>query len=312
MGVRMGDDPPGLGLLVTWDHALASGLTIGQINHRVRSGRWTSLRRGVYLREEARASAVDRFARAREDHVLASIAASLRWQASIVGLTSAATVLDLPLTSGVPQEVQLLVPRHGWAGTRAGVRALRSDVPTDHMTWLPQWSAGVTSVARTWVDIARTESLADALSVGDHCLREGLVSVDELREAVDRLGETRGVRRALEALVHLDGRRETPLESLSWARFLEWGIPLPEIQREFYDASGFIGRVDFFWPELGIVGEADGRLKYDREMALWKEKRREDRLRSHGLGMVRWGWGDMASPSSPFRFVLAAALARAA
>jgi hypothetical protein len=67
----------------------------------------------------------------------------------------------------------------------------------------------------------------------------------------------------------------------------------------FVDADGFIGLVDFYWPEFGIVGEADGDMKYldpafragrTAEQVVLDEKIREDRLRALGLTVVRWRW----------------------
>lgn len=55
------------------------------------------------------------------------------------------------------------------------------------------------------------------------------------------------------------------------------------------DAEGFIGRTDFFWPELGVIGEFDGDAKYldenllggqSTQEAVLAEKKREDRLRA--------------------------------
>jgi very-short-patch-repair endonuclease len=60
-----------------------------------------------------------------------------------------------------------------------------------------------------------------------------------------------------------------------------------------YDEAGLIGRVDFLWRKHRIVGEADGRAKYDRPQVLWNEKRREDRLRAAGFEVVRWSWDDI-------------------
>lgn len=100
-----------------------------------------------------------------------------------------------------------------------------------------------------------------------------------------------------------DGCAESPLESLSRTRMFQLGLPMPEQQVEFYDASGFIGRVDFYWPQLGIIGEADGRLKFHvaegltgdaAEEAVWRAKRRDDRLRRHSevRDVGHWDWGE--------------------
>jgi hypothetical protein len=54
--------------------------------------------------------------------------------------------------------------------------------------------------------------------------------------------------------------------------------------------------VDFYWPELGVVGEADGRGKYTDD-ALWKEKLRHEALMDRGLVVERWGWSVARRPA---------------
>lgn len=104
-----------------------------------------------------------------------------------------------------------------------------------------------------------------------------------------------------------DPRSESPLESLSRVRMFQLGLPMPELQVKFYDGSGFIGRVDFFWRQLGIIGEADGRLKFrvaeglrgnEAEEAVWRAKRRDDRLLRHPevRKVGHWAWGEALNP----------------
>jgi hypothetical protein len=56
-----------------------------------------------------------------------------------------------------------------------------------------------------------------------------------------------------------------------------------------------VARVDFYWDELGVVGEADGRLKYSDGSDLYAEKRRQEAIEDLGLRCVRWGWSDLSS-----------------
>lgn len=75
-----------------------------------------------------------------------------------------------------------------------------------------------------------------------------------------------------------------------------------------------IGRVDFFWAEYRVIGEADGRVKYVDESspeALWAEKLRQERLENAGFIVVRWTWSEHFN--DPFRVVarIRAAFARA-
>jgi len=72
-------------------------------------------------------------------------------------------------------------------------------------------------------------------------------------------------------------------------------MPEPELQHEFYDSDGFIGRVDMWWPDFKVIGEADGLGKYDDILDLRAEKIREDRLRRLGLTVVRWTWDEIWS-----------------
>ncbi|MGH8962686.1 MAG: hypothetical protein ACRDWT_16110 [Jatrophihabitantaceae bacterium] len=63
---------------------------------------------------------------------------------------------------------------------------------------------------------------------------------------------------------------------------------------QLFDTGGrFVGRADFYWPEFGVVGEADGRMKYDDRTVLLAEKRRREALEALGLIVVRWHWTDV-------------------
>lgn len=82
------------------------------------------------------------------------------------------------------------------------------------------------------------------------------------------------------------------------------GCPPPLLQTPFRNHRGLIGFADFFWPELSIVGEADGDMKYlnpnfrggkSAEEVLVDQLKRENRLRALGLTITRWDWATAAS-----------------
>ncbi len=91
-------------------------------------------------------------------------------------------------------------------------------------------------------------------------------------------------------------------------RVLFWrgGIPAPTLQYEVRDASGeLIGISDIAWPEYGVLGEFDGKVKYEKYRrpgespgdAVFREKRREDLMReASGCSMIRYTWQDFADP----------------
>jgi hypothetical protein len=70
--------------------------------------------------------------------------------------------------------------------------------------------------------------------------------------------------------------------------------------------------VDFLWAEQRVVGEADGRLKYDGPAAVWSEKEREFDLSGTVLRVVRWGFDHALKPRHPVFAALYRSLADAA
>ena len=105
-------------------------------------------------------------------------------------------------------------------------------------------------------------------------------------------------------LQFLDGRAESPGESRSRVALSRWGtLPNPELQPSIFDEKGrFLARVDFLFPELGVIGEFDGEGKYRRKElrgtrtaddVVIAEKIREDALRALGWIVVRWTWPEL-------------------
>jgi len=94
----------------------------------------------------------------------------------------------------------------------------------------------------------------------------------------------------------------------SLGRHLMWTQHLPEPQLQFrvYDDEGvLVGITDFAWPELRLLGEFDGKIKYGRLLkegedpgdAVFREKNREDLLREiTGWLMIRYIWRNLFDP----------------
>lgn len=172
-----------------------------------------------------------------------------------------------------------------------------------------------TPVARTIVDLARLAGVMPGVVAGDHAVREGLTTVGDLaREVAAVRPGGRGVRAARDVVAWVDARSESPGESLSRVRMAEAGLSRPVLQHVVRDARGDIGRVDFWWEDVQVVGEFDGRLKYRVadpatdavEDVVWREKLREDRLRATGARVVRWTWQDAWQGDPLIRLLLAA------
>ena len=160
--------------------------------------------------------------------------------------------------------------------------------------------------ARAALETASLTTTEAGLVTVDSVLHLGLTDPDELAAAA-RLMEHWPHTANLRVVVRLaDGRAESPGESRS--RHLCWatGLPAPQLQFEVYDAWGrLLGVTDFAWPEHRLLGEFDGRVKYERLLrdgetpadAVIREKQREDLLREATLwNMIRLIWADLYRP----------------
>lgn len=103
-----------------------------------------------------------------------------------------------------------------------------------------------------------------------------------------------------------DAGAQSPGESRGRWLFLQGGIPAPITQFPVCDAAGeLIGTSDWAWPDHGLLGEFDGKVKYGRLLlpgqdpgeVVFAEKHREDRMReASGCAMVRIIWSDFDRP----------------
>ncbi len=264
----------------TGAEAAACGWTRSALRHAERIGRIERLRRDVFvpagLTDSARGLAVAR-----------------SFDGAVVSHRSALLAHGLPLVGAAPDRVEVTV------APRANANLLGVDV---HRAGLRQedlaLGGGATAVARTVIDVARHHGPFVSVAAIDAALQRQLTTPALVEDVLEYCTGWTYVRRARAAWSLADGRAESPLESISRLRFRQLDLPSPEPQKVILDEWGReVGRVDFYWDEFGVVGEADGKGKYlaadgrwDTE-ARWKEKVREESLRSLGLEVVRWNWG---------------------
>lgn len=313
-------DPLGLGMAVSLDEALQAGLSRPQVRHRVTSGRWEPLGRGRYLRLSTLADITDEWERRDVRHAAMAASAGAAMPGSVVALGSAAVIHGLPLLTP-PGWLELIAPQHGWSGVRRSVRLHSINLEPAESMPLPsrvgpplvtEPEVRVTTPERTWLDLARSRPLADALAAGDAGMRAGAFTPASLEAAHQRIAGLPGCRFAARALPLLSALRESPFESASFAGFIDWGLPLPEMQVVIHDADGFVARVDFLWRDARVIGEADGALKYEHRGVLLAERRREQRLRELDYSVVRWTWDELMNEPWKVRLRLLQALRLAA
>jgi predicted transcriptional regulator of viral defense system len=281
--------------LFTSQEALSAGYRVEDIRAELGSRRWSRIRKGVYIRTQDLASADDR-----DRHLIHCVAVLLSLgPGPVLSHASAARLHELILPWRVPPEVRLTSDdqwRRG-RGYRVAQATMRADEVQPWMTFR------AFSIPRTLVDCAREWSLTDGVVAIDAALQDKKITRDELVGAVLAGSHRAGIAQAARAVGLADGRAESPLETRGRLALLASGLPRPELQVEIHDAAGCIGRVDGWYEEAAVALEFDGQVKYtdprhasSAAEVLWKEKRREDRVRAVGVRVVRIANEDLGQP----------------
>jgi very-short-patch-repair endonuclease len=249
---------------------LELGFSPRAIEHRLANGRLFPIRRGVY--------AVGRPELTRHGRWMAAVLVC--GPCAFLSHESAAALYRIRDAERALIDVSLLAQS---ARRRPGIHVHRRPrlSPQDVSQYL---SVPVTSPVRTLLDLAtllEPDPLEAAINEAD---KRELIDSESLRDALDSYAGQPGVA-ALRGL--LDRRTLTLTDSELERRFvpiaLSAGLPQPLTQQR---VNGF--RVDFFWPDLGLVAETDG-LRYHRTPAQQARDRVRDQAHTAaGLTALRF------------------------
>lgn len=304
----------------TAHQARGVGVTRYQLESAYTADKIHRLKRGVYIVDEPPRRTLFR-------HHHANLEA--RSVPSVLGERSAAEVWRIPVLGRngplPPSRPTFWVPAAPVRpGLRGGIHYIVGDIPARHRVVLDDGLV-VTNPLRTAIDVVRLERLSRPFALPT--LTAGLRrqwAIDEGAKLDDEAEVTRamqepamrqrytdlmslmlaeiprwGRRSVVRCLPDADPRLETALEALSWGRFIEAGVPLPIPQVWLQGSSGRWYRVDFWWPNLGLIGEADGMGKYGEVAALHSEKVRHLDLEAPGRTVLRWGWSHVITDDDP-------------
>jgi hypothetical protein len=262
--------------LLTWQQLVRHAGTRAAAARWVAEGRWWRVVRGAYAPVE------------RADDV-ATRAAALRLVLPRDVVPSHRTALWLLGLDVLAGRIQVTAPRGRHLLNRGDLQVFSAALPDEELVLV---EGGVSvSAARAFVDVARRESLVEAVAVGDAVLRSGAATLDGLLQAVDAAAGLRGVRSARAVLPHLEPRSESPMESRFRMRLVLGGVPRPEAQFDVYDATGHVGRSDFHLG--GVVLEYDGREQRLVKAAFVHDRRRQTRIAETGLELRRFTSDDV-------------------
>jgi very-short-patch-repair endonuclease len=164
----------------------------------------------------------------------------------------------------------------------------------------------VTTPTQTLVDLAldlSTGGLETSINEAD---KLGLVSAAALRSSLAERAGSPGVGRLIGLLDRRTFRlTDSELERLLLRIISRAGLPLPATQQV---VNGF--RVDFYWPDLGLVVETDG-LRYHRTAAQQAKDRVRDQAHvAGGVTPLRFTHSQVAYEPDHVRATLRAAIDR--
>jgi very-short-patch-repair endonuclease len=236
--------------VVSREQLLQHGFTRQAIAHRLAIGRLHQVYRGVY--------AVGRPDLTAHGEWMAAVLAC--GPGAVISHSSAAALWGIRADRRGPIHVAAPTDRR-----RPGIVVHRRASERKYCKRIP-----VASPAQTLVDLAAelaTGPLEAAINDAD---KLDLIHPEQLRDALEHLAGVPGVAKLRHTL---DRRTFTLSDSELERRFLplarEAGLPPPLTQQR---VNGF--RVDFHWPDLGLVVETDG-LRYHRT----PQQQARDRLR---------------------------------
>jgi very-short-patch-repair endonuclease len=251
--------------VVTRAQLMELGLGSKAIRHRLWIGRLHPVMRGVY--------AVGR----------AEIDSRGRWMAAILAcgphalLSHHSAAALLRIRKERPGPVDVVIPDHV-VRSRPGIRVHRQAGLGSPSSWSERWPASetvdripVTGPVPTLVDLAMCLPPAELEAAVNEASQRDLIDPESLREALDAIPPRPGVARLRRLLDrHTFVLTETRLEQLFLPIARTVGLSLPQTQVWL---GGY--RVDFYWPDLGLVVEADS-LRYHRTPAKQAADNRRD------------------------------------
>jgi hypothetical protein len=201
-----------------------------------------------------------------DDHRLwcDAVALMLGEGAAIDGLSAAFLHgVDL-LDRGSP--VTVSVPQHRWRPRSPRLVTRRAELPPTDLTSFGR--IPLTTPARTAFDLARRLDRTAAVVALDALCHRRLVTVRQVERRLDASAGP-GTRRCREALMLVEPRCESPMETRLRLLLIDAGAPPPVAQYEVHDGAGrLVGRVDLAYPQWRIAIEYEG--DHHRERAQFR------------------------------------------
>jgi hypothetical protein len=158
----------------------------------------------------------------------------------------------------------------------------------------------LTRPLRTLLDLGVVVQVDRLEELLDDGLRRGWFSVATVSQRWEEVGGLlRPGGRVVRAVLDRKESGERPVGSILETRFRQLlvgaGLPKPVSQYEVYDGAQFVARVDFAYPDLGVVIEVDGEERHAGRSPRKHDARRDRRLIALGFSPLRFYWDDVRS-----------------
>lgn len=290
--------------LVSSHQCDALGVTMGMRSRLVADGRWARPTRGVYDTEPAR----DR--RREPDHRRRRAAwlGMLAYGPDAVAVGPAA--LALHGVRGLPLDIrpEVTLP-HGVFGKHRDGMLVRQLAEVASTRFGDRRIATVPYALLTAIPaLGRVHSVA----VLDDLVHRGMLSPTQLDGLQTRLSGRRGCAEAPAWIALVDGRAESPLETIARLDCVDAGVAPDELQVEIKAPDGrFLGRGDMGWRLPGnrwLVAEIDGREFHERPDALLRDRSRQNAMLMRGaIDLLRFTHHDIGTVGLTVRDALGAA-----
>jgi very-short-patch-repair endonuclease len=249
------------------------GLTRSDIAYRVRIGRLHRRHSGVF--------AVGRPDLRIEGEFLAAVLAC--GPNAVLSHRSAARLWGL--RGGGTHRIDVTAPRT--VRPKPGLRIHRPLLPLDVIDKTEHEDVPVTSVARTLLDCADPRARVDVGRLLHEASVQEVLDMREVWNVLARCPNARGAR-ALERA----SREELPpftrsgLERAVVRLVRDAALPKPRVNAHVWVLDELL-EVDFLWPDVGVIVEADGSRYHSTRWRRRKDAEKTARLRAAGYTVVR-------------------------
>jgi len=267
--------------VISRQQAIDCGMSSRGIDRVLISGRWQSLRRGVYL-----------------THSGAPSRRAILWaavhSAGSGAVLSHQTAAELSKLIDRPTPlIHVTIPGDRRVKTGSGIvvhRSVRLAVATHPALTPPQ-----TRIEETVLDLAdQARDFEAAFNVACAACQRRITTADRILAAMNRRSRLRWRAELTEALGHVGAGVHSLLE-YRYVRLVERPHRLPAATRQAWVSAGQRARyLDNLYPDYGLCVELDG-LQAHPDDQRWHDLRRINAITEEGITVLRYGWTDINS-----------------